>query len=60
MKNKTRMQRVMQAAERMKGRGKISSDERKIRSDLAIDDRERDINNLATFMHNSKQEESET
>lgn len=60
MKNKTRMQRVMQAAERMKGRGKISPDERKITSDFAIDDRERDINNLATFMHNSKQEDSET
>ena len=54
------MQRVMQAAERMKGRGKISPDERKITSDFAIDDRERDINNLATFMHNSKQEDSET
>ena len=60
MKKETRMQRIMRAVDRMRNRGKVSSDERRIRSDLATDDRERDIGNLATFIHNSKQEESKS
>ena len=60
MKKETKMQRVMRAVDRMKGRGTISPDERKIISDLAIDDSGRDANNLATFIHNSKQEGSES
>ena len=58
MKKQTRMQRVMQAVEQRKNRGKISSYERKVNSDFATDDNERDTENLATFIHNSKHEES--
>ena len=60
MKKETKMQRIMREVDRMKGRGKVAPDERKIKSDLATDDRERDIGNLATFIHNSKQEESQS
>lgn len=60
MKKETRMRRVMRAVDQMKNRGKISAEERKITSDLATDDRDRDIGNLATFIHNTKQGENES
>lgn len=54
MKAVTRMQRIMYAESQMKTRGKVSSDERQIKSDLARQGHERDVVNLATFIHNAK------
>ena len=54
MKAETRMQRIMHKASQMKTRGKVSSDERHIKSDLAMQGHERDVVNLATFIHNAK------
>lgn len=54
----TRMSRVLRKFDELKGRGLISSEERRVVSDFAMDEREKDENNLATFMHNSGRTDS--
>ena len=54
MKRETRMSRVLRRVEEMNNRGLISSEERRIVSDFAMDERKKDENNLATFIHNAK------
>ena len=58
MKGETRMARVLRKFDELKGRGLISSEERRVVSDFAMDEREKDENNLATFMHNSGKTDS--
>ena len=57
MKPKTRMQRMAQTENQLNGCGVISPEERKIRNDLVPE--EKDMNNLATFIHNAKVSEKE-
>ncbi len=54
MKLETKMQRVLKASDQMNG--VISPEKRKITSDLAREGHERDVVNLATFIHNAKEE----
>lgn len=58
MKRETRMSRVLRKFDEMKGRDAISSEERRVMSDFAMDEREKDENNLVTFMHNSRRADS--
>ena len=58
MKRETRMARVLRKFDELKGRGLIPSEERRVVSDFAMDEREKDENNLATFMHNSGKTDS--
>lgn len=57
-RKKTRMQKILQKVDQMKGRCAISPAERKIRSDLA-EEQEKDSENLAAFIHNANVAESE-
>ena len=57
MKKETRMQRIFRKTDQMDHRGIICSEERKISSDLAREGQERDVGNLATFIHNAKVED---
>ena len=52
MKVETRMQKTMKAVDAMKNREFISPEERKVNAGLAADNLEKDIGNLATFIHN--------
>ena len=54
MKVETKIQRILKASDQMKG--VISSETRRISSDLAREGQERDDVNLATFIHNAKEE----
>ena len=58
MKKETRMQRIFRKTDQMDCRVIICSEERKITSDFAHEGQERDVGNLATFIHNAKVEDS--